>query len=385
MKISAFAIFISVVLIIYSIVNYYLFIRIWQSLPEAGMLKKIYLPAFIILASAFFAGRIIERIYMSPFSDIIMWVGAFWLAILLYGFLFVLLIDILRAINYFIPFFPAAVTANPARAKLILLVSGSIVILFIISAGFINALNIRVRTLNLDIHKSAPHLSGLNIVMASDVHLGTINNRRRFSNVIKKINDLHPDIVFFAGDLVDEDIAPVIRHNLGDMFGSIRSKYGVYAITGNHEYIGGVKKACDYMTEHGIHLLRDTAVKIDDSFYVIGREDKDMVRFTGHDRKPLKELLKETDTAYPVIVLNHQPNNPGEAVSAGVDLQLSGHTHNGQMFPFNLFTRKLYEISYGYRKMNTTHFYVSSGVGTWAPPVRVGSSPEIVNIKLNFR
>jgi len=385
MKIPFVAIFISVVLIFFSAINYYIFIRGWQALPEAGVLRKIYLPVFIIFASSFFAGRIIERFYMSFVSDFFVWLGAFWLAFMLYFFLLILLLDILRLINHFIPFFPSLIIANYCKAKLIIAFSGFVILILLIGAGFANALNIRIRKINIEINKPASHLKTLNIVMASDVHLGTINNRTRFTKVIEKINSLNPDIVFFAGDLVDEDVTPVIRHNLGDLFGTIRSKYGIYAITGNHEYIGGAKKTCAYLSDHGINMLKDTVVKIDDSFYIIGREDKDMPRFTGKERKTLNELMKEADTTFPVIVLNHQPNNPREAANAGADLQLSGHTHDGQMFPFNLLVRRMYQISYGYRKINNTHFYVSSGVGTWAPPVRIGSNPEIVNIMLNFR
>ena len=385
MKIPAFVLFILIVLAVFSAANYYLFIRGWQALPEAGLIRKIYLPAFIILASSFIVGRVIERVYMSAVSDIIMWIGAFWLAFLLYGFLYVLLIDILRAVNHFTHFFPSFVTANIVKTKLILAVAGFAVVVLVIAAGFVNALNIRIRKLTIEIDKPASHLTSLNIVMASDVHLGTIFNRARFASVIEKINSLKPDIVFFAGDLVDEDVAPVMRHHLGDMFGTIHSKYGTYAITGNHEYIGGAAKTCAYLNEHGIKMLKDSVVKIDDSFYVIGREDKDMTRFTGKQRKTLKELVKETDSNFPIIVLNHQPNNLREAANERVDLQLSGHTHAGQMFPFNVLVNKIYDLSYGYRKINNTHFYVSSGVGTWAPPVRLGSSPEIVNIILNFR
>jgi predicted MPP superfamily phosphohydrolase len=212
--------------------------------------------------------------------------------------------------------------------------------------------------------------------------LGTIINRNRLSRIVKEINTLNPDIVLFAGDIVDEDIKPVIRFNLGEMLLNIKAKYGVYAITGNHEYIGGAEKADKYLSSHGIKMLRDTTILINNSFYICGREDRDSERFSGKKRKELKDLLIGIDTNKTLIVLNHQPTKLYEAVELGVDLHLSGHTHNGQLFPFNFITKKIYEISYGYKKTGNSNFYVSSGVGSWGPPIRIGNKPEIVNIKL---
>jgi predicted MPP superfamily phosphohydrolase len=187
-----------------------------------------------------------------------------------------------------------------------------------------------------------------------------------------------------AGDVVDEDIEPVVRLNLGEMLLSLKSKYGTYAIPGNHEYIGGAEKAFAYLTKHNVKLLRDTVVCIDTSFYLAGREDRDRGRFSGNGRKELSRLLTGLDHAKPLILLDHQPFAFQKAVDEGVDLQLSGHTHQGQMWPFNYITQAMYEIDYGYLQKGNTQFYVSSGVGTWGPPVRIGNRPEIVFIHVRF-
>ena len=131
-------------------------------------------------------------------------------------------------------------------------------------------------------------------------------------------------------------------------------------------------------------MLRDTTVIIDNSFYVVGREDRDIKRFAGKERKPLGELVKDINKNLPVIVMNHQPFELSEAVERRVDLHISGHTHHGQLWPFNYITEKVYEISRGYEKRDNTHLFVSNGVGTWGPPIRIGNRPEIVNIKLKF-
>jgi hypothetical protein len=158
----------------------------------------------------------------------------------------------------------------------------------------------------------------------------------------------------------------------------------VYAVTGNHEYIGGVEPACAYLTEHGITMLRDAATVVAKSVVLAGREDISYNRGNGRKRKPLSELLNGCDRSLPIIVMDHQPFRLHEAEGQGVDLQLSGHTHHGQLFPFNFITERVFELSWGYKKKGNTHVYVSCGVGTWGPPVRIGNTPEIVDLTLTF-
>jgi predicted MPP superfamily phosphohydrolase len=184
--------------------------------------------------------------------------------------------------------------------------------------------------------------------------------------------------------MVDEDLAPVIRHDLGRSLKKLRAPLGVFSITGNHEYIGGAEKAVKYLTEHGITVLRDTAISIDESFYLAGRDDRDKPRFSGKPRKSVAEILQGIDKTKPVILMDHQPFKLIDAADAGVDLQLSGHTHHGQLWPFNYITKAIYELSWGYKKINNAHFYVSSGYGGWGPPVRTGNRPELVNIRIHF-
>ena len=183
---------------------------------------------------------------------------------------------------------------------------------------------------------------------------------------------------------MDEDLGPVIKQNLGEVLKKITSKYGVFAVTGNHEYIGGVEPAVKYLTEHGITELRDSFVKIDDSFYLIGREDRSGKQFGGKWRRPLEEIITGIDKEFPLILMDHQPAKLDEAEKAGIDLQLSGHTHHGQLWPFNFITKKIYELSMGYKRKGKTHYYVSCGVGTWGPPIRTGNKPEIISFTLNF-
>ena len=384
MKKINFVIFFSVALSIYALINYYIFIREWEAGGFQSAWRTVYVAAFLLLSISFIAGRILERVTLSWFSSTLVLLGSFWLAAMVYFLLFAFAIDIIRLLNFIVPFFPSFLTVNPERTKEITSFAIIVVVLVIVLGGYINARTPIIKTLELSISKNGRTIKSLNIAVASDIHLGTIVCKSKLERIVQHINSLNPDLVLLPGDVVDEDIGPVIRNNLGETLRKIRSKYGVFAITGNHEYIGGVEPACKYLAEHGITMLRDTWVKIGDSLYVVGREDISIRGFTGKTRKPLSELMAEVDKSYPVILMDHQPFRLAEAEANGVDLQLSGHTHHGQLWPFNLITKKVYELSCGYKKKGSTHYYVSCGVGTWGPPIRTGNRPEIINIKLQF-
>jgi hypothetical protein len=184
----------------------------------------------------------------------------------------------------------------------------------------------------------------------------------------------------FAGDVFDEDIAPVVNNGLGRYFGKIESRLGVFAIPGNHEYFGGIEPKLAYLRKHGVIVLRDSTVLIDNSFYVVGRDDRQSNYTTGKQRKSISELIENVDKSKPIILLDHQPFKLNESAENGIDLQISGHTHHGQLWPFNYITDAIYELSSGYKKIGNTHFIVSNGYGTWGPPLRLGNRPEILVI-----
>ena len=220
--------------------------------------------------------------------------------------------------------------------------------------------------------------------MAGDIHLSPINDEKFLANIVEKINSLNPDIVLFPGDIVDDKAEVLKRLNIGKSFKKIKSKYGVFASNGNHEFINGVEDADSFMRENGIEVLRDTMVTIDDAFIISAREDITINNFTNKNRKSLESILNGVDRSYPIILLDHTPVKLDHARKNGIDLQLSGHTHHGQMWPGNIITNLIYEISWGYKKVENTQYYVTSGAGTWGPPVRTGSRSEIVNIKVKL-
>jgi predicted MPP superfamily phosphohydrolase len=164
--------------------------------------------------------------------------------------------------------------------------------------------------------------------------------------------------------------------------GRLNAPLGVWAITGNHEYIGGDLEEFHRRIEaDGIRLLMDEEVLIGDAFYVIGRKDRSAAR-RGDGRKSLEELTEGLDRSLPLIMMDHQPFNLEEAEASKVDLQVSGHTHNGQIWPGPLVIKRIYENGYGLLHKGKTAVVVTSGLGIWGPPLRLGTKAEIVSIEL---
>ncbi|HMQ79830.1 MAG TPA: metallophosphoesterase [Ignavibacteria bacterium] len=380
MKKSQFAVFLTIVLSVYTLVNYYIFITGLNSIPDNY--KFLYSAIYLFFFLSYIIGRFLEHKFLNTVSAFFVWVGSFWLGAMVYYLLFVILIDVIRLLNAFFGFLSASFYTNEYQMLFFLIVNAAVIVILVF--GYLNAVSPVIKRLNINIGKKAGLLRSLNIVMASDIHLGTIINRKRLRKIVNMINSLEPDLILLPGDVVDEDIESVVKQNCGEDLRALRAKYGVFAITGNHEYIGGVEPSVRYLTEHGIIELRDRAIKIANSFYIIGREDRASKGFAGILRKPLNLLLEGVDKNLPVILMDHQPVKLEEAENNGIDLQLSGHTHHGQLWPFNFITKKIYEVSMGYKQKGDTHYYISPGVGTWGPPVRTGNKPEIIQITLNF-
>lgn len=382
MKLTQQLLFWGIAFSIYGLINFYIIRRALLAVPESY--KSLFIITSVIIILSFIAGRFLERLSVNFISNTLIWIGSFWIAFMFYFFLVLVVIDLLRLINLIIPFFPAFVTHNIEKTKRITALIVLILVTVTVVGGYINTKVIITKTYKMGIHKNAGELKSLNVAMASDIHLGTIIGKSFLNKLVTEINKLNPDIILLAGDIIDEDLAAVIKNNVGEELIRLKSKYGVYAITGNHEYIGGVEEAYRYLIAHGVNVLRDEKIKIDNAFYVVGREDRSIRQFAGKQRKELKDLLTGVDKSFPVILMDHQPFKLNEALENEIDLQISGHTHFGQLWPLNFIIEKIYELSWGYGVNGNTHYYVSCGVGCWGPPVRTGSRPEIINFKLNF-
>lgn len=380
MKSSSFIIFFLVVISIYSLAHVYLYIRGIQAFSPQGTVKKMSVIGYIMLASLFIIGMFLERAYSSVFSEWILKIGTTWLAFLLYFILALLVIDMVRIFNYFFNFLPPFTYQSKVFFGIGVFVFVSIVVLY----GHITALRVQVVQVPITIHKSVKGAKHIKILMASDLHLGAIIGESWEQKFLQIVREQNPDLVLLCGDVVDGDIAPVLRKQLGKHIQDIQAPMGLYAITGNHEYIGGIDKALSYFESINIRVLRDEVIELENGIQLVGRDDLHS-QIGNNTRKSLASLLMNIDSTKPVIVMNHQPYNLHEAVENKVDLHLSGHTHHGQLWPFNYITNALFELSWGYRLINQTHFYVSSGFGTWGPTVRLGNNPEVVVFSIDFK
>ena len=345
----------------------------------------LYWVMFIFIALSFILARLSKDKVPHLFEKFLNILGAYWMAAFLYFIIVLGIIDIIKLILGIKSFsFISAKTIQ--NIYLTSNIGALIFVAILLVYGTYNATNLKITKYTIKINKDAGELKKLNIVMLSDLHLGDIVDKERLSKMVIKINELNPDIVILAGDIIDDYIKPFIDQEMGAEFKKIQSKYGVYAVFGNHEYYGGSidKIAYEYENSASFNLLRDKTVKIHNSFYLMGREDLSYERYSKSKRKTIDELLRDADKLLPIIVIDHQPVNFSEGEKAGVDLQFSGHTHNGQLLPANIVTKRLFENDFGLLTKGKYNVVVSSGAGTWGPPIRIGTASEIVQVEIQF-
>ena len=383
---------------IYIIANSYLLIRLHRWLGTCNPLfRKTGICVVISLAYVFLAASLLIAFFLpiGPARRIMKLISNYWLGILLYLILAVLMADAICFLLFLI---------TKRRLKCRTAAAGGIcaVVVLVLSAwGAYNARIIQVTPYEITVNKDGGRLENLNVVLAADLHLGYNIGTAHMMQMVDKINEQNADIVVFAGDIFDNEYEALDDpEELIAVLQKIQSKYGVYACYGNHDVeekilagftFGGNKKKessiqmDEFLERAGIHLLQDEAVLIDDSFYLYGRPDAQRPGRGINMRKTAAELMGELDTEKPVIVIDHEPKELQELADAGVDIDLCGHTHDGQMFPANLITALMWENSYGYLKKDHMHTIVTSGVGLFGPNMRVGTIAEISPITVHFQ
>jgi predicted MPP superfamily phosphohydrolase len=374
---------IAVVLLLFGSLNYYVGLRLWQwaslTLPLNGWWFGL---VFGLISCSFLIGRIGGRWLPRPVSGVLTRVGGYWFLILLYAPPLLLLVEVGRLLNLWLGFVPQK------NLHVVALTLGLLFCMFIcilLLYGVWRARNPVVVTYELEIPKSGGKHRELQIALVSDTHLGATNGIRRLRHMVQMVNALEPDLILHAGDLIDDEVQSFIHHNMVGELERLKAKLGTYIILGNHDYPAGyTPEYRELLAGAGVKLLLDEAVQVDDSFYLAGRDDWSGKSRVGRPRKPLAEILEAVDKSRPLILMDHQPNRLEEAKDAGIDLQVSGHTHRGQMFPNQFLTRRVFEIDWGYLKKGALHVIVSLGFGTWGPPVRIGNRPEVVSIRVRF-
>lgn len=382
---TGFLSFFTIALGVYTLTNAYILVRVFQGLAGQGMpgiIARVFLVLWIL---AYPVGRIAERtLPWAGFSRVLVVSGSLYLGFMVTALFLFLASDLALLAGRLFPALPLVGHHGPApfslRRTLLLAVTGLSIL--VVGIGTVNSLYPRVREAKLDL----PGRSGkpIRVALFSDLHMGPLVGNGRVRSLVKQVNALEPDLVLLVGDIVDEDVSRLAEERMAEALSGLSPRIGSFAVTGNHEYYAGEEEAVSYLESAGIRVLRDEAVVVENRLVIAGRKDRTASRF-GESRLPLGEILRETRRDLPVLALDHQPRNLEEAEAAGVDLQVSGHTHHGQLFPFNLVTSKLYEISRGWGARGKTRFLVSSGVGTWGPPMRTSAAPEIWLLVLDFK
>lgn len=267
--------------------------------------------------------------------------------------------------------------------------------------GVFNARNIRVTPYEITVDKDGGELDELNVVLISDLHMGYNTGVSQITQMVEKVNAQNPDLIVIAGDFFDNEYEALDDPDkLSEILQGLEATYGVYAVYGNHDieepilagftFGGSANKESSpemdkFVEASGVTLLRDEGVLIADSVYLFGRADYERPGRGITVRKTAEEIVAETDASNTIIVLDHEPREQQELADAGVDVDLCGHTHDGQLFPGSVLTYILWENSYGYLQKGSMHNIVSSGVGVFGPNMRVGTIAEICTIKITFQ
>lgn len=369
------------ILSLYGGMNYYIGGRIfqWFSIFIPHINSKIYACIWMLLALSLIVSMLPTYNKIKKIIKWIGWIGSYWMGIFAY-----LLILFIGSDLFILLGSKLKIIANPISTS-IGFYQGLIVILIAISLACYGMYKANhIKHVSYDVKMKEKTLeTGMKIVLISDLHLGAVNSEKHFPDIVENINNLKPDIVCITGDIFNNDYNAIDNpEKVMELFKSIKSKYGVYASLGNHDSGKTFNKMVSFLEESNVKLLKDEYVNIDDKLILIGRLDPSPIGWVGGlKRKDIKEILTSIDINMPIVVMDHTPSYI-EQYGKEIDLVLSGHTHKGQIFPFNLVTKSIFTVDYGHyqKDANSPNFIVTSGANTWGMPMRVGSNSEIVSI-----
>jgi predicted MPP superfamily phosphohydrolase len=339
-------------------------------MPPIVPMRVLLIITAIVVQLPFFTAFFLGNALPTKFVSILYNIGTSWLIVFLYLLLIFVICDLIRLtglvnIKHFM-------YHNWYGWAIITAIISTILII-----GNINYHRKKRVEINIEISKPINQNNNLKILLISDLHLGYGIGKSELEGWISLLNKEDADVVLIAGDVIDNFTKPLEEDKVYKTLRKIKSKNGVFMALGNHEYIGNIDESINFIKKSNITLLRDTAVLLNDNFYIVGRED-----FSRQYRKRLSVIMENLDKSKPIIVLDHQPIRLKEARINGADLQLSGHTHNGQVFPINYIAKCIFSKAYGYLKEGETHYFITSGLGLWGGKFRIGTRSEYVVINL---
>lgn len=360
----------------YVIPNIYVFTRIYQLFISKGY-KIWYTIIYLIFFSVYPLSRNLggqsENFAIQLLSDLAGYLAPFYL----YLFLSVLLFDLFLLSNLLF----RLVSKETRKSFKFRFYTFSAMILLstlVVIGGAINLNTIQVSKYNISVPKRKSKIDKLKVVFVADFHLQKDSRLNYVKQFVRKVNALQPDIILYGGDIIEGRDENQISVEIESALKSIQSKYGSFGVLGNHEFYGGRGEG-SFFKRTDITLLRDSIIKVDNAFYLGGRYDEHF-----RDRQNIDEILQSVSNDLPIILLDHRPTQLQEVSKTFVDAQFSGHTHNGQLFPLNFIIGQMYELSWGYRKIKDTHFFVTSGLRLWGPPVKTAGKSEIMLVDFTF-
>lgn len=343
----------------------YVLWHVWTILPFASAYRwcavGVGIAAFAMMLLSF--GKVIDHLPLGMGKAVYM-IGYSSLFIMLYLVMAFLLLDLLRLVHVV----PASWLRSNGMASAFI----AVIMAVVFTAGYINYGIKSCRPVMMSTEKYVG--GGVTLMMLSDLHLGYHIGPSELRELVDAINRLHPDAVLIAGDVIDGSLRPLDEQHMADIMRLV--DVPMYACPGNHEYYAGIAASADFMRRAGIMLLRDSTADVK-GITIIGRDDR-----SNPHRKSLGALMKGVDKSRYTVLMDHQPYHLEQAERAGVDFQLSGHTHHGQIWPISWITDAVYEVSHGEYSRGRTHYYVCPGYGLWGAKFRIGTCSEYAVLRV---
>lgn len=372
--------FLIVFFLLYGGLHGYAFWKIRSAFSPGPVVSVLLAMVMVFMVVAPILIRISERQGLDAAARVLSQVGYAWMGVLFLFFFISLTFDVYRLL-----LFPAGMVLKMDMAPLALSARWAFLLPLILALGvyihgMFEARNIRVESLTLKTDKLPPEAGRLRLVQISDVHIGLMNGAEFLSRVLRVVREAKPDLLLSTGDLLDgqinsmEEVLPLLQ--------DLRPRLGKYAVTGNHEFYAGIAEASGFTRRAGFEMLRGTGVTVAGLINIVGIDDP--AGRAVNRRRPVDEaeLLATLPARHFTLLLKHQPLMDRNALDR-FDLQLSGHTHKGQIFPFSLITGLYFPFQAGtFQLSGLSRLHVSRGTGTWGPPIRFLSPPEVTVIDL---
>lgn len=358
-------------LLLFLAANYYVAVRLYQMLPENSLMRIAFITFLSIFIGSLFVFFPLYKTLPVEVSGWLYRIGTAWFIAFAYFVLIFVIIDLLKLSNTIFRFMNRELVYNLTHHNYI---SFFTVVGFVVLLLFLGNINYhKKRRVHFDIETSklTAATDRIRVVGISDLHLGYTIGADELRNWVRLINSENPDMVVIGGDLIDNNAELVINMKLDKILKDLKAPLGVYACLGNHEYISGKKESIHFHEMADIQVLKDTFLTITDNFTLIGRDD-----VSNPDRKSLNAIINGVDESHFKLLLDHQPTHLEDAEKQKIDLQFSGHTHKGQVFPFSLIAESMFENPHGMIKKGLTRIYVSSGLGIWGGKFRIGTQSE---------